>query len=506
MTPLVPLTLYGWAPAVVILFMVLPPRRAAIVAFVVSWLFLPIYGYTIQGWLPNYDKVFVSCAGVFIAAMIFDARRLMEFRLHWYDLPMLAWCLMPFVSAHSGGFGSYEGFSGVMNQVVAWGLPYMVGRLYLKDLNALRDLAVAVVIGGLLYVPLCLFEIRMSPMLHVYVYGFHQHDFLQSRRGGGWRPTVFMQHGLAVGMYMCTAALMATWLWRTRAVKSIMGIPMFVVVPVLLVTAVLVKSTGALVLMGVGLIVLFGSGLLRVPLLLFALAFIPPAYMVLRTIGGWDGAILVDLARLISGRAADSLRTRLLSEDQLWHVVQDVLAFGAGRFQWAGFRVDESAPMLIPDGLWIVALGRNGLAGLTALTIAILLPAWVFMRRFNARLWSHPLCSPGAAWGVVAALYMIDSLANAMVNPIYLLAVGGLTATMNPWKGYRVQRAPEPAFSYADQTLLVRRPPLGQIVCAWCAQAWEVCRCARKKVVERLVGAKVARRPVDDADFGRPPS
>ena len=64
------------------------------------------------------------------------------------------------------------------------------------------------VLGGLIYVPLCLFEVRMSPQLHNMVYGFAQHSFGQTVRGGGWRPMVFMQHGLAVGLFM---SVMLPW-------------------------------------------------------------------------------------------------------------------------------------------------------------------------------------------------------------------------------------------------------------------------------------------------------
>ena len=35
-------------------------------------------------------------------------------------------------------------------------------------------------IGGLIYIPFCLFEIKMSPQLHKWVYGYHQHAFDQN--------------------------------------------------------------------------------------------------------------------------------------------------------------------------------------------------------------------------------------------------------------------------------------------------------------------------------------
>ena len=39
--------------------------------------------------------------------------------------------------------------SAILDQVVAWGLPYLIGRVYLADVDALEDLAQAIAIGGL---------------------------------------------------------------------------------------------------------------------------------------------------------------------------------------------------------------------------------------------------------------------------------------------------------------------------------------------------------------------
>ena len=42
MNLLVPVTLFGWIPVAIALFLLLPPRRAVIVAFLLAWLFLPL--------------------------------------------------------------------------------------------------------------------------------------------------------------------------------------------------------------------------------------------------------------------------------------------------------------------------------------------------------------------------------------------------------------------------------------------------------------------------------
>ena len=81
------------------------------------------------------------------------------------------------------GIGVYDGASMVLTQMFTWGLPYLIGRIYFNDLESLRELAIGMFLGGLIYVPLCIIDMRMSPQLHVWVYGFRQHAF--ARNGNG---------------------------------------------------------------------------------------------------------------------------------------------------------------------------------------------------------------------------------------------------------------------------------------------------------------------------------
>src|SRR5438270_701411 len=95
---LVPITLFGWIPVVLLLFAVLPPRRAVILAFIGAWLFLPMAGYKIPG-IPDYSKTSATAMGVLAAAMIFDSNRLFRFRFSLIDLPMIVWCLSQFFTS-----------------------------------------------------------------------------------------------------------------------------------------------------------------------------------------------------------------------------------------------------------------------------------------------------------------------------------------------------------------------------------------------------------------------
>ena len=53
-----------------------------------------------------------------------------------------------------------------------WGLPYLFGRMYFGTPEDLRYFAIGMAVGGLAYVPPCIWESRMSPQLLQQVYGY----------------------------------------------------------------------------------------------------------------------------------------------------------------------------------------------------------------------------------------------------------------------------------------------------------------------------------------------
>ncbi len=89
---------------VLVLFAVMPPRRAVIASFVGAWLFLPLVGYALPG-LPDYTKMSATCYGVLLGMLLFDGARLFQFRPSWIDLPIVVWCLVPLASSISNGLG-----------------------------------------------------------------------------------------------------------------------------------------------------------------------------------------------------------------------------------------------------------------------------------------------------------------------------------------------------------------------------------------------------------------
>lgn len=457
------LVMFCWIPIVLYFFSRLPVQRAVILSFLTAWLFLPMAAIPVSS-LPDYTKMSATCYGILIATALFDLQRFQQFRPHWIDIPLIIWCLCPLLSSVTNGLGLYDGLSSSLNQIVTWGFPYFLGRLYLGSLKGLQQLAVGIVWGGLIYIPLCLIEIRLSPQLHQWLYGFNPQSFDQAIRYGGYRPIIFMQHGLMVGIWMMTATLIAFALWRTGILRQLLtqfaqdslGIskdgaegkgktsprlktlirePVWGAaaagVLVLLVTFALIKSTGAYFLLALGIVLFIALQWGRTALPLIAIALLLSGYLVFASTGGLTPGFIAQVSttvtRLSDADRSASLVFRLENEAQLSRKARLQPIFG-----WAGWGrariVNEyGQDISVTDSLWIINFGNYGFVGLWSWLGAMLLPTLGFvLLKYPPSTWGHPQVVPAAVLAIGLMLYVIDCLSNAMTNPIYTLIAGGL--------------------------------------------------------------------------------
>jgi hypothetical protein len=444
--------LLGWPLICVLGFLYLPKRQAVTALLIGGFLFLPWTGMRSIVPIPLLqNRLETVTAFVLISSLVSDWTAWTRLRFHWADLPIAISCLAPFVASVSNGLGTYDASQATLVCLLGWGAPYALGRAYFGTLKSARELAVAFVVGGLVYAPLCLYEIRMSPQLHRILYGWAQHNFGMTIRFGGYRPMVFLQSGLMVGLWMGVAAVTAFWLWRSGAARTVCRIPMSWAALGLLTVAILCKSVGAIVLMSVAVLlypVSRGSRAASSALVLL-LVLTPAAYCVLRT-NGWSAQSFVDMSNELFGAdRAQSLDFRVINEDRLVSKALERPLFGWGG--WGRSRVydPEGADVSVTDGLWIIVLGNSGYLGLVSLCAVFAVPVLLLMAIARPRSWAHPALAPAAALALALLMFGIDCLFNAMVNPLYALGAGSLTgccialrsASSLPAPGFRTSRS-----------------------------------------------------------------
>ncbi|MEW6074528.1 MAG: hypothetical protein AB1726_18275 [Planctomycetota bacterium] len=435
------LVMLGWIPLCIALFLVMKPARAVATGLVTGLLLLPNISYELHR-LPEFDKTIAVGFGVAIGAILFDRQRLLAFRPRWVDLPVAVLCLSAFCSSVANDRGLWDGLSGAFDQLARWGVPWILGRIYFAEFRPQQQLVLVIIVGALIYTPFCVFEMKMSPLLHRLVYGVMLKSVKHANKGFVWRPNVFLIHGLMCAMYLAMAAFLAFTLWITRARRDLFGFPILAVLAVLGVMTVGVSSKNALLMFlgGVTCILLAKQLRWKLPLLLLVLA--APVYVGLRQGLGWEGTELVEVVEPVfgAGRAA-SLQARFDSENLLHDRVNERAWFGwadAGEFTGnqsiTGESTHESFDIVI-DSMWLIYAGTYGLVGLAAAFAIMLLPPLLAWKLIPARHWTHPALAVTVALSILSALLALDCLLNSFDNPVFLAGGGGVAGLLGTREG-----------------------------------------------------------------------
>lgn len=435
------LMLFGWIPFTAILFGGSKSRsRAVVVAYVAGWLLLPTFRYPFQG-LPDLGKTSVTSLGVLIGVGLFDSGRALGFKFAAIDLPMAVWCLCPLASSLSNDLGAWDGWSGVWGRVLFWGVPYLMGRLYLTSRKHLLLLVKVIIVGALAYVPIILMESRLSAQLHRWVYGVPTragYEYVGYFGPLRWKPAGFMNTAFEVSLYMVVATIGAVWLWRAGERLEIGRLSLGACAAILVPACILCKTVTGWILLTLGLLCGHAVLALRRHALILACLSFPWLYVAARLTGVYTGEEVTRLREErgeevfrwdqpdYKERRARSLQFRIYNETLLIPKALERPLLGWGGWGGAAVYNEEGQELSVFDGLWIIVLGQNGLVGLAALYGALGLPV-VFLLcgvpkgALGARAW--------AATGVLAtslALQGIDTVPNAFPAPYLLLGLGGI--------------------------------------------------------------------------------
>jgi hypothetical protein len=413
-----------------------PVGQATLLTILGGYLLLPVgASVKIAAGIPQLDKVSVPAITALIGWVLFTNRRV-HFSNGFGFTEILCVMLLigPLITSLlnqdpvlSGavwlpGVGTYDGLSAIVTQFL-FVAPFFIARQVLKTAVDVERILKVLVGAALLYSIPILFEIRMSPQLHNWLYGYFPSEFGQQMRYGGYRPVVFIGHGLPVAFFMMTATLAATALWRTRTrlrlfspggVTGYLGLVL-----------ILCKGAGSVIYGAtIAPLIAFAKPRLqvRVAIILVSIAVL---YPVLRIADLVPTNYLFALSASMDAERADSLEFRFDHEKQLLDRARERLIFGWGRFGRSRIYDEWGKDVAVSDGQWVLILGAFGLFGFIA---EFGLLAWTVFRASAALRFvkSERDSIFLAGLALIVAVTMIDMLPNAACTQLTWLFAGAL--------------------------------------------------------------------------------
>ena len=436
--------LLSWPLVAILIFRALPIPKAIAWTIVAGYLLLPERtGFDLPV-LPTIDKTFVPAASAAVMSLLLYQSQARTGDLHrqWRG-GRLIWGLIalggltPFITVLTNsepviigrgvlfipGLRIYDSLA-MANSFLAHLLPFLLGWRFLATERDHAALLRVFAVAGLAYSLPILIEVRLSPQLSNWIYGFFPHLFEQHIRGDGFRPIVFLNHGLWVAIFVVMAVLAAAGLWRAVPAPSRSLVWLFATL-YLFAVLIVVKSLGALLLVLFLLPILLFLGPRRHIAVAAVLAAIVLVYPMLRGAGLVPVEQIESLAASVSAERAESFRFRLDNEDILLDRAN--LKPLAGWGGWGRDRVfdpETGRDVSTTDGAWIIILGAGGWLGYVGQFGLLTLPVILIWRRRKT------LGEAGAtfALAVVLSVNLVDLLPNGTLTPLTWLLAGALLA------------------------------------------------------------------------------
>lgn len=440
---------FSWPLVGIALFLMFPPRWACAITLIGGEMFLPArFGIHPSG-LPLIDKDLIVSLAAVIGCLIAKPRAILGGnrlgrRYFGFILLMIAGAYLTVMTnpdpcragpRYLPGLGARDFISMTVGILLGWWPAFFLGRKLFTKIDDLEVICTVLAVGGIVYSLFIFVELWMSPQFNYWIYGYHVGTFDQTIRGGGYRPMVFMRHGLTLALFVLVTVLAATGLAKTRA--RLLGIPWRWLAMYLGFILIACHSVGALV-----------NGIILVPLLIWAR---PRAQVRLATVGGWL-VLLYPILRLydllpidsvvnlfttaFGAERAGSLGFRFMNEDLLLKRALERPWFGWGGWgrnflynPWGGLAS-------VVDGEWIGVMGTTGVIGFLSVFGLLIFPILVFAKRLR-RVQDPRHTALGTAVLFISVAYVFDLLPNSGVAAYLMMIIGALA-------GIDVDAAPDP--------------------------------------------------------------
>lgn len=439
------LMLFSWPLVAWALFRMLPLQKALIWTIMGSYLILPPATGIKLPMIPMLDKHSLPAICAFVLCYV-HGRDHPESHARTSGGAIITWLLVlmmvsPFFTVMTNpeplffgplvipGLRPYDAVSVISGTLVSI-IPFILAKRYLNTPSAHREIMRAFVFGGLACSLPAMVEVRLSPQLNVWVYGFFAHDFIQHIRAGGFRPILFLNHGLMVGIFLCLSILAALSLWREARREGKPSHTWLLSAVWLMITLVMVKSVGALLItLTLGTVIgLLGRRMQMLVALMVASVVI--SYPILRGAGVIPVDQIYEIALSQSADRAQSLKFRLDNEDNLLARANEKPAFGWGG--WGRNQIFDpvTGEMLsVTDGIWVILIGSNGWAGYLAYFGLLTLP--IFMLASTRSRSDRSFITPGLM--IMLSAVLIDFLPNAgLISYVWIMAGALAGAVIRP--------------------------------------------------------------------------
>jgi hypothetical protein len=438
--------LFAWPAVCIALFVALPVEVAALSSLLGGFMLLPSGLQVDLPLLPPLDKTSITAVSTLALCLMKGSPEKAPRQSVLVYLLAFGFVVAPIFTSLGNSYelqtaaGSIPGFYPLDGVKIAGRnvillAPFYIGTRYFYSIQARLLLLKALPIAALFYSLPMLFEVRMSPQLHRWVYGYFPHQFSQMVRGGGFRPLVFMEHGLQVALFTSMALLAAVVAMRGK--WQILRLPASAVAGYLGIVLVLCKSLGALI-----------YGVVLAPIVMFtrprfwtriacAVLLVLCAYPALRGYNLIPVHHAAEAANSISGNRAKSLQQRIDNEDLLLAKANQKALFGWGTWgrnrvydQWTGKDIS------VTDGAWIIEFGTFGWLGYLSLFGLLTLGAFRAARAVGDQTGTASIAIGGLS--LLLAANAIDLIPNSNLSPLTFLIAGSIARSVRVRKARTV--------------------------------------------------------------------
>jgi hypothetical protein len=392
-----------------------------------GYMFLPVGTAIDLPMVPAIGKDEISAIAAFIGCRFIKNEKIALFgnsTLQKYLISLLM--IVPFINVFFNsspmfdgllwiqGLTPYDAASQVITQYLEL-LPFVIAISIVKSSEELEKIVRLLVIAGLIYSILILIEIRLSPQLHTWIYGFFPHSFAQQARMGGFRAVVFMGHGLMVAIFcfvcVCAAAIQFKISKQHEKMRNVY------ILLYLFTILILQKSVGAIgmgLVITAGILFLYRSKQALITKVIVAIFFLYPSLSILNLI---PYEAIISFISDFSVDRAGSTNYRFIQEIELMQHAYQKLFIGWGSWGRNSFYNSTT------DGYWIIILGVYGAIYFYALF------GMFIMGVFNSMLKTSTIKNEQIVYSglsLMLAGVLFDQLQNASLSSSWLWFLSGL--------------------------------------------------------------------------------